>query len=67
VELQQAEPAAAGEKGARVTSDARTPLLCPACGEAIKLVKTIPHLGGLPEIFVFYCPRCKQAETKVQE
>lgn len=33
----------------------------------MKLVKTLPHLGGLPEIFVFYCARCKQAETKVQE
>jgi hypothetical protein len=32
----------------------------------MKLVKTIPHLGGLPEIFVFYCSRCKQAETKKQ-
>jgi len=27
----------------------------------------LAHLGGLPEIFVFYCSRCKQAETKVQE
>ena len=33
----------------------------------MKLVKTLPHLGGLPEILVFYCSRCKQAETKVQE
>jgi hypothetical protein len=35
--------------------------------EPMKLVKTISHLGGLPEIFVFYYSRCKQAETKVQE
>jgi hypothetical protein len=33
----------------------------------MKLVKTLPHLGGLPEICVFYCSRCKHAETKVQE
>jgi hypothetical protein len=32
----------------------------------MKLVKTIPHLGGLPEMLVFYCSRCKQAETKEQ-
>jgi hypothetical protein len=32
----------------------------------MKFVKTLPHLGGLPEIFVFYCSRCKQAEIKVQ-
>ena len=34
---------------------------------AMKLVKTIPHLGGLPEIQTFYCSRCKQAETRVME
>jgi hypothetical protein len=33
----------------------------------MKLVKTIAHLSDLPELFVFYCSRCKQAETKVQE
>jgi hypothetical protein len=42
------------------------PPLCRDCREPMKLVKTIPHLGGLPEIFVFYCSRCKQAETKEQ-
>ena len=26
----------------------------------------MPHLGGLPEIFVFYFSRCKQAETREQ-
>jgi hypothetical protein len=30
----------------------------------MKLVKTIPPVGGLPEIASFYCSRCKQAETK---
>ena len=29
----------------------------------MKLVKTIAHVSGLPELFVFYCSRCKQAET----
>jgi len=33
----------------------------------MKLVKTIAHVSGLPEFFVFYCSRCKQAETKVRE
>jgi|SRR5262245_21804854 hypothetical protein len=46
--------------------DAPDPPLCPDCREPMKLVKTIPHVGGLPEIFVFYCSRCKQAETKEQ-
>ncbi len=42
------------------------PPLCPDCGKPMKLVKTIPRLGGLPEIVVFYCSRCKQAQTTVQ-
>ena len=50
-----------------MSSDAPAPPLCPECREAMRLVKTIPHIGGLPEIFVFYCSRCKQAETRVQE
>ena len=50
-----------------MSSDAPAPPLCPVCREPMRLVKTLPHIGGLPEIFVFYCSRCKQAETKVQE
>jgi hypothetical protein len=48
-------------------SDSPTPPLCPDCREPMKFIKAIPHIGGLPEILVFYCSRCKQAETKVQE
>jgi len=33
----------------------------------MKLVRTIPRLGALPEIFVFYCAGCQQAETIVQD
>jgi hypothetical protein len=51
----------------RMSPDAPAPPLCPACREPMKLVKTIPRLGGLPEIIVFYCSRCKQTETNVQE
>jgi hypothetical protein len=32
----------------------------------MKLVKTIAHLSGLPDLFVFYCSHCKQAEIEVQ-
>ena len=32
----------------------------------MKLVRTIPHLGGLPELLVFYCAECRQAETQGQ-
>jgi hypothetical protein len=30
----------------------------------MKLVRTIPRLGGIPELFVFFCSMCNQAETK---
>jgi len=50
-----------------MSSAAPAPPLCPDCREPMKLVKTIDHVSGLPELFVFYCSRCKQAETKVQE
>jgi hypothetical protein len=43
-----------------------TPPLC-HCSEPMKLVRTLRHIEGVPEIFVFYCPHCKQAETKVLE
>ena len=52
---------------AAMSSDAPAPPLCPECHEPMKLVKTLSHLSGVPEIFVFYCSRCKQAEIKVQE
>jgi hypothetical protein len=47
--------------------EASVPPLCPDCREPMKLVKRITHVPGLPELFVFYCSRCKQAETKVAE
>jgi len=33
----------------------------------MKLVKAVPHLGALPELFVFYCSRCERAETRVEQ
>ena len=36
-------------------------MLCPGCDRGMKLVQTIP--GMLSEIVVFYCERCKHAET----
>jgi hypothetical protein len=29
----------------------------------MKHVRTLPHLGGLPEIQIFYCSSCVHAET----
>jgi hypothetical protein len=48
-----------------MSSDAPAPPLCPDCRQPMQLVKTLPHLGGVPEILVFYCSSCKQAETEL--
>jgi len=37
------------------------------CREPMNLIRTITHVEEVPTIFVFYCARCKHAETKVQE
>jgi predicted amidophosphoribosyltransferase len=50
-----------------MSSDPPLPPVCPECGQPLKFVKAVPHLGTLPELFVFYCSHCKQAETKVQQ
>ena len=33
----------------------------------MKFVRAIPQLGALPELLAFYCSRCKQADTKMQD
>lgn len=33
----------------------------------MKLVRTVPKLGGLRALFVFFCTRCNYVETKEQE
>jgi hypothetical protein len=44
---------------------ARAP--CPHCHEPMDIERTIPQLGGLPALIVFYCARCNHAETKEQQ
>jgi hypothetical protein len=41
--------------------------LCPCCRERMKLVRTIPKLGGLPALLVFLCERCSHVETIEQK
>ncbi len=41
--------------------------LCPCCREPMKLVRTIPKLGGLMALRVFLCERCSHFETREQE
>jgi hypothetical protein len=33
---------------------------CPVCDEPMHLRKTLPGLGGLPEVHTFECRRCRQ-------
>ena len=47
-------------------SETSTPPLCPICRQPMKFIKAVLHLVGLPDMFVFCCSRCEQAETKVQ-
>jgi Family of unknown function (DUF6455) len=37
---------------------------CPRCGHLMRLARTVPKLGVLPELFVFRCPSCNEVETK---
>jgi hypothetical protein len=41
----------------------RMAALCPCCRKPMTLVRTIEHLESLPDLFVFYCAKCQQAET----
>jgi hypothetical protein len=51
---------------ATTKTETRTPS-CPCCRDPMRLVRTIPKLGGLPELRVFLCERCSHVETIEQE
>jgi hypothetical protein len=36
---------------------------CPRCEDAMRLVRTIPKLGALPDLRVYLCERCSYVET----
>jgi hypothetical protein len=38
--------------------------LCAGCGEVMNLIRSVPSLGMIPELHVFVCPACGEAETK---
>ena len=37
--------------------------LCERCDHAMKLVRTIPKLGGLPQLDVYRCDECGAVKT----
>jgi hypothetical protein len=51
---------------AHATNTTTTPP-CPCCRDPMRLVRTIPKLGGLPELRVYLCERCSHVETIEQE
>ncbi len=38
--------------------------VCTGCGQVMKLIRSVPSLGADPELHVFVCPSCGDAETK---
>jgi hypothetical protein len=41
--------------------------LCPHCGEPMRLARSVPHLGGLPELRTYDCKACGVCFTMAVE
>jgi hypothetical protein len=39
-------------------------LRCLCCGDMMRLVRTVPRVGGLPALFVIACSSCSEVEVK---
>jgi hypothetical protein len=39
-------------------------LRCLCCGNIMKLVRTVPRVGGLPSLVVVACSSCNEVEVK---
>ncbi len=46
-----------------MNKDAPCAPYCERCGHAMKLVRTVPKLGGLPELNVYRCAECGAVKT----
>ena len=40
---------------------------CPACGKAMRFVRSVPKLGALPELRTYDCKPCGQTVTEADE
>jgi hypothetical protein len=47
-----------------VASDNLPLIVCDQCGDVMKLIRTVPEHGALPELHVFVCPSCGDVQTK---
>jgi len=41
--------------------------LCPHCGQPMRLARTVPRLGGLPELRTYECRACGVSFTQAAE
>jgi hypothetical protein len=39
-------------------------LICPACGDTMKHLRTIPKFGARLEQFIFVCPSCEGLDSR---
>jgi hypothetical protein len=44
-----------------------SPPNCPSCRQAMKLIRTVPRLGAIPELHIFSCFSCGEVEMKETE
>jgi hypothetical protein len=42
-------------------------LRCPSCGGVMKLVRSVPRLGTLPDLLVVACSSCEEVQVKEGE
>jgi uncharacterized Zn finger protein len=49
-----------------MTNDDDDPLkdICEVCGAEMALVRTVPKVGGLPELHTYHCEACGHVTTK---
>ena len=48
-------------------SDGTPSQVCEHCGARMKLARTVPKLGALPELRTYRCQRCESVMTIVVE
>ena len=40
---------------------------CPSCGNMMKLVRSVPRLGGLPDLHFVVCPSCNEVDVREEK
>jgi predicted RNA-binding Zn-ribbon protein involved in translation (DUF1610 family) len=50
--------------GLCASSDILPAVVCIRCGQVMRLTRTIPRLGIIPELAVFLCPDCGEVRAK---